>query len=97
MQIQQVTVGQVLEWGKNLSIAISFLTFTIAFVWKARGVWDKIFILIDRFTKHMDLMESGMDTLLNNHLQHLPQDIANAIKSEKSQEYVEIPENHGSR
>lgn len=91
MQLQSITIGQIFEWGKNLSITVALLTF----VWKARGVWDKVQAFIDRFEKHMGTMEAGMNTLLTNHLEHLPQDIAKAI-SEKSH-YAEVPENERSR
>lgn len=53
--------------------------------WKARSIVQPIIDFFKRVTRHMDVMEQGMTTILNNHLYHMEADlrvIANRHKRE---------------
>jgi hypothetical protein len=66
-----VTLGEVSSIIRDFSI---FGTLAV-FIWKARGVYESVTNFFTRTSKHMDVMESGMNTLLTNHLPHLEQEI----------------------
>ncbi len=68
----QLTLGE---------IAAAFRDFVIIGViikaaWHSRGFYEHAKSLKDRLVQHMDFMEKGMSTLLDNHLTHIESDLA---------------------
>jgi hypothetical protein len=62
-----ITLGQISSSVRDFAIVGTLLTVT----WKARGAYEAITQFFTRTMKHMDVMESGMQTLLTNHLAHI--------------------------
>lgn len=67
-----LTLGQLSSSLKDFAI-VGFLVGT---AWKARGFYELVSNFFTRITKHMDVMETGMNTLLTNHLRHIAQDLS---------------------
>ena len=67
-----VTIGQVSSTVRDLSIVAVLVSVS----WKARGMYETVTDFFERTTKHMDVMESGMKTLLTNHLAHIEADLS---------------------
>lgn len=63
----QLTLGKLSAAARDISI----VGVLIGASWKLRGVYETAVKFIDRFVKHMDTMEQGMNTLLTNHLAHI--------------------------
>jgi len=73
-----VTIGQVVSTLKDLG----FIVGTCVVGWKARALVQPAIDFFNRAVSHMDKMESsvtslqsGMSTLLNNHLSHIEADL----------------------
>lgn len=66
-----LTFGQVSGTLRDFAI----VGFLITVVWKSRGVYENVKDFFERLTKHMDVMETGMKTLLTNHLAHIEKDL----------------------
>ncbi|VVB52071.1 Uncharacterised protein [uncultured archaeon] len=66
-----ITLGQASSAIRDLTVVV----FLITTVWKSRGVYESAKKFFDRLTIHMDVMETGMSTLLGNHLKHIEQDL----------------------
>lgn len=62
-----ITLGQVSSSVRDFAIVGTLITAS----WKARGVYESVTGFFNRTMKHMDAMESGMQTLLANHLAHI--------------------------
>ena len=67
----QLTLGQVSSALRDFTVVGVLLTVS----WKARGMYEHLTQFFLRLTKHMDLMERGMRTLLENHLTHIERDL----------------------
>ena len=67
----QLTLGQLSAAARDISIVGAL----IGASWKLRGVYETVSKFIERFIKHMDTVESGLETLLTNHLAHIEVDI----------------------
>jgi hypothetical protein len=67
----QLTLGQLSAAARDISIVGAL----VGASWKLRGVYETVTKFFERTIKHMDTMESGMSTLLNNHLAHMEQDL----------------------
>lgn len=67
----QVTLGQVSSSLRDFTI----VGFLVGGAWKARGIFEGGVKFIKRLTTHMDVMETGMSTLLTNHLFHIEKDL----------------------
>jgi len=67
----QLTLGQVSSALRDFTVVGVLLTIA----WKSRGAWEFVKKFFERWAKHMDLMESGMNTLLTNHLTHIEADL----------------------
>lgn len=67
-----VTLGQVSSTLRDLAI----FSVIITGAWKARGGYELAAKFFNRCTEHMTVMESGMKTLLENHLTHIGADVA---------------------
>lgn len=66
-----LTLGQVSSALRDFTIVGVLLTGA----WKARGLYERGKNFFQRLTTHMDVMESGMSTLLTNHLPHMEQEL----------------------
>ena len=66
-----VTLGQISSFVRDFAIVGTL----IGLSWKARGVYEAVTQFFTRTMKHMDVMESGMQTLLTNHLAHIEEAI----------------------
>ncbi len=66
-----LTLGQVSSALRDFSI----VGVLVVGAWKARGIYETIANFFERMTKHMDVMETGMTTLLTNHLAHIEADL----------------------
>jgi len=69
----QLTLGQLSAAARDISIVGAL----IGASWKLRGIYETASKFFERFVKHMDTMESGMNTLLTNHLAHMETDLRN--------------------
>lgn len=67
-----LTLGQISSAVRDFTVVGILLTTA----WKARGWYEHAVNFFTRFNKHMDAMESGMNTLLTNHLTHIEADLA---------------------
>lgn len=68
----QLTLGQVSSTLRDFSI----IAVLVGGAWKARGLYEHGVKFFERLNRHMDTMESGMQTLLSNHLTHIEADLA---------------------
>lgn len=66
-----LTLGQVSSALRDFSI----VGVLVIGAWKARGFYEVAANFFERMTKHMDVMETGMSTLLTNHLAHIEADL----------------------
>jgi hypothetical protein len=71
MDPSALTLGQVSSALRDFTVVGVLLTTA----WKSRGMYDAAKNFFQRLTTHMDKMESGMQTLLNNHLTHIENDL----------------------
>ena len=82
----QLTLGQLSAAARDISIVGAL----IGASWKLRGVYEKASDFIERFVKHMDKMECGMETLLTNHLAHMEVDLKkiahNQVRASESEQ-----------
>jgi len=62
-----LTLGQVSSALRDFTVVGVLITIS----WKSRGVYEAAKNFFERLTTHMEIMESGMKTLLNNHLVHI--------------------------
>ncbi|SRR5258708_31186730 len=62
-----ITLGQISSSVRDFAIVGTL----IATSWKARGAYESVTQFFTRTMRHMDVMESGMQTLLTNHLAHI--------------------------
>jgi len=69
----QLTLGQLSAAARDISI----VGVLIGVSWKLRGVYESASNFFKRFVEHMEKMESGMNTLLTNHLAHMEEDLRN--------------------
>lgn len=88
--LDQLTIGQVLSYARDFTIAGTLATV----IWKFRGVWDACKNFVARIEKHMDVMEDGMHTMLDNHMTHIERDLRKLAGTEDAD--VEIPKNSGN-
>lgn len=66
-----LTLGQISSVLRDFTIVGVLLTSA----WKVRGVYESVRHFFARLTSHMDRMETGMNTLLSNHLKHIEMDL----------------------
>lgn len=69
--LNQITLGDIITYVRDLAIAGVVLKLG----WKLRDVWQAVLDTKERIFRHMDVMESGMTTLLNNDLRHLQESV----------------------
>lgn len=62
-----ITLGQISSSVRDFAIVGTL----VGLSWKARGAYEAVTQFFTRTMKHMDVMESGMTTLLTNHLAHI--------------------------
>lgn len=79
-----MTLGQVSSFFRDFSIVGTLMVV----VWKSRGFYGTVSNFFERITRHMDVMEHGMKTLLTNHLSHIEADLK--MLSGRKSEYSEI-------
>jgi hypothetical protein len=66
-----LTLGQISSALRDFTVVGVLLTVA----WKSRGMYESAKNFFERLTKHMDKMESGMETLLTNHLFHIEKEL----------------------
>ncbi len=66
-----LTVGAVISAIRD----IGFIAGLVVFGWKVRDWVQPLVKFFERADKHMDIMESGMNALLTNHLKHIETDL----------------------
>lgn len=66
-----LTLSQLSSSLKDFTI----VGFLLGLAWKARGFYELASNFFARITKHMDTMESGMHSLLSNHIAHMEEDL----------------------
>lgn len=66
-----LTLGQVSSTLRDFTVVGVLLTVA----WKTRGMYEAAKNFFERLTRHMTVMEQGMQTLLNNHLSHIEKDL----------------------
>ena len=66
-----LTLGQAASALRDFTVVGVLLTLA----WKSRGFYEEAKRFFQRWTDHMDVMESGMTTLLTNHLTHIEADL----------------------
>lgn len=71
MDITAFTIGEVLASLRDAFVILSVATL----IWKARGWYQAGIDLKNRAVQHMDFMESSMQSLLGNHLNHIQEDL----------------------
>lgn len=74
----QLTLGQLSAAARDISI----VGVLIGASWKLRGVYESASSFFKRFVEHMDTMESGMNTLLTNHLAHMEVDLKKIVHNQ---------------
>jgi hypothetical protein len=67
----QLTLGQLSAAARDISIVGAL----VGASWKLRGVYETVTKFFERTIKHMDTVESGLETLLTNHLSHIESDL----------------------
>jgi hypothetical protein len=74
-----LSVGELITALRDASFFVGILVLG----WKARGIiqpaiafFDDAKKTMDRANEHFEVMESGMSTLLTNHLKHIEADLA---------------------
>jgi hypothetical protein len=67
----QLTLGQVSSAIRDFTV----VGFLVGGAWKMRGFFEGGKNFFKRLTTHMDIMETGMSTLLTNHLAHIEEDL----------------------
>lgn len=72
MNPSQWTLGEISSAVRDLGIFGALATV----VWKSRGGYDIVKKFFLRCIEHMDTMEAGMKTLLENHVKHIEADLA---------------------
>jgi len=77
-----VTLGHIGSTLRDFSIFGALVSGLIATVWKGRGIYDATSTFFSRIIQHMDVMESGMNTLLTNHLHHIEKDLKTIARRE---------------
>jgi hypothetical protein len=75
INLSAISIGEALSSLRDLIfiIGLSFLG------WRARSYMQPVFDFFKRANHHMDIVETGMNTLLTNHMHHLQAD-AKSIK-----------------
>ena len=68
----QLTLGEIASAFRDLAI----VTVIVKVAWSSRGIYEHGKSFFERCIKHMDFMETGMKTLLDNHLTHIEADLA---------------------
>jgi hypothetical protein len=68
----QWTLGEISSAVRDLGIFGSLVVAT----WKSRGMYESVKSFFVRCSQHMDVMEKGMSTLLDNHVKHMEADLA---------------------
>ena len=66
-----LTLGQVSSALRDFTV----IGFLLTIAWKSRGVYEAAKNFFKRLTTHMEVMETGMNTLLHNHLFHMEADL----------------------
>jgi len=95
--LSQINIGQIISYARDLSIAATviavgwkILRAISGIAWKARGIWEEIQTFIHRITQHMETMENGMKVVLENHLTHIEDHLANlAVSASRIEEPLE--------
>lgn len=83
----QLTLGQISAAARDISIVGALITAS----WKLRGVYEQAADFFKRVNKFMEVMETGMTTLLTNHLAHIEVDLKTIARNqERASEQVEI-------
>jgi len=87
-----ITLGQVSSALRDLTV----IGFLLTISWKSRGVYEAAKNFFERLTTHMQIMEQGMSTLLNNHLAHIETDLRSMTQHQvrataaEQADYVEL-------
>ena len=68
----QLTLGEISSTVKDFAI----VALIIKLAWSSRGIYEHGKAFFMRCVSHMDFMEKGMSTLLENHLKHIEADLA---------------------
>lgn len=68
----QWTLGEISSAVRDFGIFSSLVIAT----WKSRGLYESGKAFFNRCVQHMDTMETGMKTLLENHVVHMEADLA---------------------
>jgi len=68
----QLTFGEISSAVKDFAI----VALIIKLAWSSRGIYEHGKAFFQRCVQHMDFMEIGMKTLLENHLKHIEADLA---------------------
>ncbi len=68
----QLTLGEIASTFRDLAI----VAVIVKLAWSSRGVYEHGKAFFMRCIAHMDSMEIGMKTLLENHLTHIEADLA---------------------
>jgi len=68
----QLTLGEIASAFRDLAI----VTVLLRAAWSSRGLYEHGKAFFNRCIEHMDYMEFGMKTLLENHLTHIEADLA---------------------
>jgi hypothetical protein len=67
-----ITLGQMASTLRDFTV----VGFLLASAWRLRGAWELGKKFFERWTSHMNRMETGMDVLLHNHLRHIQDDLS---------------------
>jgi len=62
-----LTLGEIASAVRDVSIVVVI----VKLAWASRGIYEIIKTFFNRCMTHMDYMEAGMKTLLENHLTHI--------------------------
>lgn len=70
---------EILGWMREVSI----IGFLLGLAWKARGIVDNISRFFDRITDHMTHMENFATEVVENHLKHIEDDMAELARGRR--------------
>jgi hypothetical protein len=91
-----LTLGQVSSALRDFTVVGVLLTIA----WKTRGLYEEAKDFFNRLTTHMDVMETGMNTLLTNHLFHIEKELTEMRRrqiraTDYEQSQYELEDNSG--
>lgn len=73
----QLTLGEIAQVFRDLTI----VAVVVKVAWSSRGFYDQVKTFFQRLVQHMEFMEKGMTTLLENHLKHIGSDLRELAKN----------------